>query len=339
MAYNILNNSHAPSLRKLLIALHHDSIEDTDYDFHTLETSLNIKIALWVLIISKQPFMDLTLWTSSDLLITKEFMDIQEEMKKFDMLREDGLCLSQNYLNKKYCNRHLLKKEEQILEQKWLLSLSDWEKYQYIKSSGILNRKWLLSDYYLNKKNFYPNTITLEERFFENLYEELNIKYKTFRNTQYFSHMLPDFDKWPTIEEFKNSPCINNFYNHVLQVINHNSIVIDINTIKDIVFDSLEVKFWDRIDNLATTEVYHKLTNENVKKAYRKIEETTHYFYNISQEFDALRKTDFCHLINTEIKHLQSFIFVYTCNSIMCDSQDQISDIVDKKQTCNNITL
>jgi hypothetical protein len=115
--------------------------------------------------------------------------------------------------------------------------------------------------------------------------------------------------------------------------------VIDINTIKDIVFDSLEVKFWDRIDNLATTEVYHKLTNENVKKAYRKIEETTHYFYNISQEFDALRKTDFCHLINTEIKHLQSFIFVYTCNSIMCDSQDQISDIVDKKQTCNNITL
>jgi hypothetical protein len=68
-------------------------------------------------------------------------MDIQEEMKKFDMLREDGLCLSQNYLNKKYCNRHLLKKEEQILEQKWLLSLSDWEKYQYIKSSGILNRK------------------------------------------------------------------------------------------------------------------------------------------------------------------------------------------------------
>jgi hypothetical protein len=46
VAYNILNNSHAPSLRKLLIALHHDSIEDTDYDFHTLETSLNIKIAL-----------------------------------------------------------------------------------------------------------------------------------------------------------------------------------------------------------------------------------------------------------------------------------------------------
>lgn len=324
VAYNILTQSNKPSLRKILIALHHDSIEDTDYDLHTLETTLNIKIALWVSIISKRPFTELARESKTDVSKWGDFEKILYEMRQYWLIREDGLCLSADYLEKKYNQRHLLKKTDQQLEQKWLASLSDWEKFQYIQSSWILNRKWLLSDRYISKKNFKWDTITLEERFFEELYQDLNMKYKHTRNQEYFSHMSPFCDGFIRIHDFKESPCINNFYNHTLNIIEKNKVMIESETIQYIILDALEVKFWDRIDNLETTEVYKKFTNENIKKAYRKIEETKSYFYRIAQEFDMLQGTNFYHKISTEIEKLEQKIFEHLSVSIWSEIQAKI---------------
>jgi len=58
--------------------------------------------------------------------------------------------------------------------------------------------------------------------------------------------------------------------------------------IKEVCLDALEVKFWDRIDNLRTTEIYENFTYDNYKKAQRKIVETEKYFYKIALEFDNL---------------------------------------------------
>lgn len=325
VAYNILTQSKTPSLRKFLIALNHDSIEDTDYDLHTLETTLNVKIALGVWIISKRPFTELARESKNKWLVWENFQEILDEMHKYWILREDSLCLSASYLDKKYNNRHLLTVHDQQLEKVWLESLSDSEKYKFIESSWILNRKWLLNDRYINKKNFGSHKITLEERFFEELYETLNVKYKNVRNQEFFSHMVPYFDWFYSISEFKESPCIINFYNHALNIIEKNKIIIETDIIKYIVLDALEVKFWDRIDNLATTEVYNKFTTENVKKAYRKIEETKSYFYKIAQEYDIIQWTNFYNLIEEKIEKLEEYIFEYQCISIWSDIRSKVS--------------
>jgi hypothetical protein len=58
--------------------------------------------------------------------------------------------------------------------------------------------------------------------------------------------------------------------------------------VKQVCFDALEVKFWDRIDNLKTAEVYEDLSEKNFEKAKRKINETKVYFYEIAKEYDAI---------------------------------------------------
>lgn len=325
VAYNVLIESKKPSLRKLLIALHHDSIEDTDYDLHTLETTLNIKIALWVAIISKRPFTELTTQDQKnwDKILPEVY--ILDELKEVWFLRkDDDRYPTHEYLEKKYNKRHLLKKSEIECERKWVQSLSDWEKLKYIQSSGILNRKWLLNDRFINKKNFNPEQITVEEKFFEEWYEELNLKYRNMRNYEYFSHMLPATHFIYYIDHFRDTPCMNNFYNHTRDVIEQNKIIIEVSTIKSIVLDALEVKFWDRIDNLQTTEVYSHFTTENIKKAYRKIEETKKFFYRISKEFDVLQGTDFFHRISMEIEKLEQKIFEYQSVCIWSEIQSKI---------------
>lgn len=77
---------------------------------------------------------------------------------------------------------------------------------------------------------------------------------------------------------------------------------------QQIIFDALEVKFWDRIDNLRTTEIYNHWSEKNLKKAQRKIMETKKYFFPIAQEFDMLRETHFFSILQNEIIEMEKYI-------------------------------
>ncbi|MDD5770383.1 MAG: hypothetical protein PHE25_05430 [Candidatus Gracilibacteria bacterium] len=83
--------------------------------------------------------------------------------------------------------------------------------------------------------------------------------------------------------------------------------------------DALEVKFWDRLDNLETSEIYkdfdkdgRRKTQEQIEKdigkAERKITETEKYFYKIALEFDRIMKTDFSSLLCIEVAKLKNFV-------------------------------
>lgn len=245
----VIQHTNEHSIKKTLIAICHDLIEDTDVDFSTLKSIFGTHIALGTLLISKEPI--------------KKFIK-QEDIQKFHQI-----------------------------ERVW-----------------ILNQKWLPSDEYLQKKSYSPEHITPEELEAEQMYESLEEKYKDVRNAKYFSHMMSDgsYECEEKIDE--NTPCINKFYNHALSLLAspNLSLKVDKQTVQQIVFDALEVKFWDRIDNLRTTEIYDDFNEKNIKKAQRKMQETKDFFYHISKEFDTLKGTQFYKLIKTEILKMERYI-------------------------------
>lgn len=334
VAYNILTKSKKPSLRKVLIALHHDSIEDTDYDFHTLETTLNMKIALWVDAISKRPFTEFARRSTGQVSVRLSTQKTQE-IRESGIIWVDGVTLSDEYLTKKYFFPDDISDSERIYEKMWRESLTDIDKFNIIERSGILNRKGLLSDKYISKKNFKADKIRFREIFAEELYEELNKKYKNIRNDEYFSHMVVnEYEKWNRYvyeEKLQNSPCLNKFYAHVTRLIEKNRVHIEDDVLLWIVLDALEVKFWDRIDNLETTEVYEDFSPDNIKKAYRKINETECYFYKIAQEYDALEWTQFYEIISTQVQKLQAYITQKEQMQITQGVKNDVSEIVVSK--------
>lgn len=310
VAYNILTKSKKPSLRKVLMALHHDSIEDTDYDFHVLEATLNKKIWLWVLSISKKPFTE---YARNSTNYTKKELTIQEKERIISswILDKNWKTLSFEYLSKRFNDKSKITQEEFECEKIWRDSLSDLEKFNIVQSAWILNKKWLLSDEFISKKNFKKDKITLDELFAQELYEELSNRYKNIRNDEYFSHMVAkDNDYFIVYDEtkFLNNKAIFKFYNHVLWLSKKENIKIDNDTVASVTLEALEVKFWDRLDNLETTEVYKEINPENIKKANRKILETEYYFYPIAKEFDELMWTEFYDMINFEVKKLKCFL-------------------------------
>lgn len=314
VVYNILTKSKKPSLRKVLIALHHDSIEDTDYDFHTLETTLNAKIALGVQAISKRPFTEFARMSTGQVSIKISPQKLQE-LRESWVIAADGITLSDEYLRKKYLSPDELSDKERIYEKIWRDSLTSIEKFNIIESSWILNRKWLLSDKYISNKNFKPEKIRYREVFAEELYEELNKKYKNLRNDEYFSHMIESDIERSTryIYELRlqKYPCLNKFYSHITRLVEKNRTHFEDDILLSVVMDAIEVKFWDRIDNLETTEIYESFTTENVKKAKRKIKETECYFYKIAQEFDTIEGTSFYEKIFAEVEKLKRYILEF----------------------------
>lgn len=292
VAYNILYKSRKPTLRKLLIALHHDSIEDTDFWFSTLEETLDEKVALWVLSISKKPFWEfIKKWVnfSKNIILTQEQI---QEIKDSEILNEEWDNLSIEYLEKKYNSPENITQKEKELELLWLNSISDYDKFRIIQSTKILNRKWLLSDKYREKKKVSPDRITPEEKWAEELYCNLKKQYKDLRNDEYFSHMLE----------------VNDFLNHVIWLSTKEYLLLTQEELQEIALDALEVKFFDRLDNLETTEYYTEQTLQNLKKANDKIKETQKYFYKIASEFDSIEWTDFASMLFFEVERLKNFI-------------------------------
>lgn len=248
MQYVILNTKE-PSIKKTLIAICHDLIEDTDIDFYTLKSIFGTYIALATVIISKEPIY--------------VFLNAEDE---------------------------------KVLER--------------IQEVWILNLKWIPSDEFLQRKSYNPESITSEELDAFQEYKALEEKYKNMRDENYFLHIHAQ--KW---EEYKykidpRTPCMNKFFSHAISLLSgtHTPLKISYPEISQIIFDALEVKFWDRIDNLRTTEIYNEWSEKNLKKAERKTKETMKYFFAISKEFDMLRGTDFYNIMRKEVIKIQEYI-------------------------------
>lgn len=150
----------------------------------------------------------------------------------------------------------------------YIENVEDLHQISIIYESWILNDKFLLSDKFLSDKRYKPDAITKYQYKNEKIFTSLEQEYKAERNEDYFEHML-DF---------------NTFYEHALKLKNEYKIKLSDDQIKYICIEVLEVKYFDRIDNLIDSEVYVEDTPEFRKKAYRKITETKKYFYNISKE-------------------------------------------------------
>jgi hypothetical protein len=106
------------------------------------------------------------------------------------------------------------------------------------------------------------------------------------------------------------TPALNGFFNQALSITSHPNlrIKLSIEEIKEVALCAIEVKFWDRIDNLRTTEAYTYSTEHNIAKAKRKLEETRDYFFAIAYEFDGLKGTDFYSLLWFEVEKLKFFL-------------------------------
>lgn len=194
-----------------------------------------------------------------------------------------------------------------------------------IKKTWILNNKWLLSDTFKFIREFHPSKLTEEQRNAEEWFLELEEKYKNIRNEKYFSHMLSDSKSndlfYADNLTLKDYPSLNKFYNHALSLVSWDNPILDLwfsfrdtkwniknDKIKKICLEALKVKFLDRIDNLRTTEVYSSYSKWNISKAYRKIDETKTYFYEIAKEYDALMWTNFFWILSSEVDKLLLFI-------------------------------
>lgn len=268
MQYLIISSKN-PSIKKTIIAICHDIIEDTDITFTTLKEIFWSHIALWVLIISKNP----TKWFIGD--------------------------------------------------------RNDYDLFKIIDESWILNSKWLIWDEYLQRKTYYPESITDEERFLETTYKKLERKYKQKVSLEYFSHILAeDWDVFNEVEDKINAltPCLNKFYNHALLLAYRSEFRVKLtkDEIKGICMESLEVKFWDRIDNLRTTEIYENLDEVNINKAKRKIYETKTYFYKIVKEFDFIEWTDLYSIMSWEVQKLEEFIVSDKVRTVLLESREQV---------------
>lgn len=246
---SVIKNTKEPSIKKTLIAICHDLIEDTDIDFYTLKSILGTHVALGTLLISKEPI-------------------------------------------------HVF------------LNSEDLEILRSIERTGILNLKSIPSDEFLQRKSYNPDSLsTIEKEAFAQ-YKTLEGKYKTIRDKAYFSHMFSDGENIYSKQVNEKTPSINTFYNHAISLLEntHTPLNIWYPELKQIIFDALEVKFWDRIDNLRTTEIYNHWSEKNLKKAQRKIGETKKYFFPIAQEFDMLRETYFFSILQNEIIEMEKYI-------------------------------
>jgi len=181
-------------------------------------------------------------------------------------------------------------------------NIKDYNTFQEIKNSWILNSKWFLSDAFLIELKNNPNSINNEKKEFLKQYKKLLKKYKEKKNDFFFSHM-------------KN---YETFYQHALSLNKDYWIYLNNKELEKIVLEALEVKYWDRIDNLQTSEIYTEFNKENLKKAKRKLKETETYFYDISKETHP-----YIHkLIKTEIERLRTHIIV--------KEMEKNSDLVNK---------
>jgi len=187
-------------------------------------------------------------------------------------------------------------------------NIKDYEKFQKIKKSWILNSKWFLSDAFLMKLKNNVNLITKEELSFYEEYKKLFKKYKDKKNNFFFSHM-------------KNYEI---FYTHAKELKVEYWIKLTDKELEKIVLEALEVKYWDRIDNLQTSEIYSVFNKENLKKAKRKLKETEKYFYDISKETHPYIHS----LIVMEVERLRSHIIVKELEILSNNSNDSINNIL-----------
>jgi len=267
----VIINSKKPSIKKTIIAMCHDLIEDTDISFSAVKEIFWTYIALWVNIITKKTI------------------------------------------------------EEFIKDEK------DLELFMSIKRSWILNSKWLIWDEYLQRKTYFPESITEEELYFEDEYKKLKRKYLENVNAEYFSRIL--WKQYNFLYDYDyiisdNTPCLNNFYNYALLISDNYWLNLTNDELKQVCFDALEVKFWDRIDNLRTAEVYEDLSEKNFEKAKRKINETKVYFYEIVKEYDAIMWTDFFSIILSETERLEKFISNKKVKNTLNEAKSSVWEIL-----------
>jgi hypothetical protein len=119
----------------------------------------------------------------------------------------------------------------------------------------------------LRYKKYNPNELTQEQLEKEKIFLNLSKKYKIIRNVDYFDHMI-SFEK---------------FYKNALSLKDQYKIKLTNDEIKEVCLETLEVKYFDRIDNLSDSEIYKEVNEENINKAIRKLNETKKYFYDISK--------------------------------------------------------
>jgi len=331
MQYVVINSKN-PTIKKTIIAICHDLIEDTDISFWTLREVFWTHIALWVLLISKSPIRNY--------VISKWTKNLNEEEKEKiikSWVKNNWRFISKIYLEKKYNSPEEITTEEIEAENLFLKSINDFQLFEMIELCWILNFKWIISDEFYQKETYEPEKVTPEEKWAKELYKKLDKKYKDLRNAEYFSHMLSENLDSPQIyneEMHKNTPCLNKFYNHALSVRMSPNLKIKIrlseNEIKQICLDAIEVKFWDRIDNLKSTEIYTINSKENIAKAKRKIAETKKYFYEISKEFDYIMWTKFNLIIKNEVEKLENFIKNNNINNTVLSTKNSASNAIKK---------
>lgn len=324
----VLTNSKNPTIKKTIIAICHDLIEDTDISFWTLKEIFWTHIALWVLLISKSPIRNYINSRWEKILNDEEISKIINSK-----IINNWRFISKKYLEKKYNSPENVTEEEKEAENLFIKSLNDFQLFELIDYSWILNYKWIISDEFYQKETYEPEKVTPEEKWAKEIYKKLDKKYKDLRNADYFSHMLSENSDFPQIHNEKineKTPCLNKFYNHALSIRMSPNLKIRLTEaeIKNICLDAIEVKFYDRIDNLKSTEVYTTFSKDNIIKAKRKIEETKKYFYKISKEFDYIIWTNFYWIISDEVEKLEEFIKNNNIENTSSWARDWVNSII-----------
>jgi len=263
VVYSILRNSRNPTLLKVLIAMNHDNIEDTDITIDWLKNSyLRHRVALWVKLISKDPFYNFIKYSDekwSDYQIFEEIKQAWENEYKW--ILNDKNILSDDFIDRK--QKHYEKYKNNRLTQEEYISLKEDEK----------------------KKNISPEEWSAYDK-----YQILEKKYKEIRNETNFKHM----------------ESLETFFKYAQELRDYYKLKLDNNDTREVALEALEDKYWDRIDNLQTSEIYTDFNKENLKKAKRKLKETEKYFYDISKETHP-----YIHkLIKAEVERLKAYIFI-----------------------------
>lgn len=308
----VIQSTKEPSIRKVLMAILHDILEDTNKTFWWLKEDYWVEVALGTLLISKRPIKDFLSWEA--------YIPLQQEQEQIlissEIVNIKWNFLSSSYLQKRFLTSENITQEEKKIEQLWIQSKNDFELFQIIDDTWVLNSKWLISDEIYHLKKYTPEKINPDQWFALELFEKISQKYKDKRNREYFAHMLPTQNDYEYIVS-ESTPALNAFFNYALSIASYPNLRIRLtpNEIQDVVLSALEVKFWDRIDNLRTTEAYKYPTPYNITKAKRKLQETKDYFFKISQEFDKIKGTDFKMYLFFEVKRLQLFLAEFESSS------------------------
>jgi hypothetical protein len=276
VTYLMLYFSKEPTFSKVLISMFHDIIEDTDIDFDWIKkTHWNPYTALWVELISKEPFYNFINQDSNDYKIFESIKN--SGIKYHKWILNDKNILSDDFIRRK------LKNKEKYKEKRL-----NWEEYNL-----------------LSEREQDDNISPEEWEAYDN-YKILESKYKEIRNKFYFNHMI-NFDT---------------FHNYTLELKKKHKIRIRDSKLKEICYEALEVKYWDRIHNLMTAEIKHVLSEQNLNKARRKIDETKKYFYNISRETHPY----IADLIIEEVNRLEKYII----EQEIIQTQNQTKKSVEK---------